>query len=243
MIGYLRFETRRMTRDMGFLIGSVIMPLAMYLIFTHIGALTGQSAADGAMYSMIGMAGFGAIGAVLNVGGQIVTDRASGWIRQLRTTPLPPLGVVGARALTAMLLALPVIVVICAAGALLSGVSMGTTQWALVIVELWLGVLPFALLGLGIGHLVSAQLLPVVNMLAFLGMALLGGLWMPISVFPGVLQAIGKLLPTHGYGDISESVAFGDPVAAGDWLVLAAWLVAFAGFAVYAYRRSGRATA
>lgn len=238
--GYLRLELQRLRRDRAYLIGSVIMPLVMYLLFTNLGALTGQAKGVAATYAMISMAAFGAIGAVLNNGGQIVEERATGWLRQLRTTPMPPLRVVIVRAATAMLVALPAIVAVCAAGVLVNGVQLDAGQWVRILVLLWLGVIPFALLGLAIGHAATARTLPVMNMLAYLGMAVLGGLWMPLSVFPAPLRAIGGLLPTHAYGDLSWRIAFGSAMSVGDVVVLGAWLVIFAGLAAYAYRRAGR---
>lgn len=238
--GYLRLELRRLSRDKGYLVGSVVMPLIMYLMFTNLGALTGQAKQVAAVYAMISMAAFGAIGAVLNNGGQIVEERAGGWLRQLRTTPMPPLRVVAVRAATAMVVALPAIIVVCGAGVLLNGVRLDAGQWARILVLLWLGVIPFALLGLAIGHAANSRTLPLMNMLAYIGLAVLGGLWMPLSSFPAVLRVIGGVLPTHAYGDLSWRIAFGLPMSVGDVAVLGAWLVIFAALAAMAYRRSGR---
>jgi len=238
--GYLRLELRRLARDRAYLLGTIVMPLLMYLLFTNLGALTGQAKQVAAVYAMISMAAFGAIGAVLNNGGQIVEERAGGWLRQLRTTPMPPLRVVTVRAITAMVVALPAIVVVCAAGVVVNGVRLDGGQWARILVLLWLGVIPFALLGLAIGHAATARTLPVMNMLAYIGLAVLGGLWMPLESFPAALRAVGSLLPTHAYGDLSWRIAFGGAPSAGDVAVLAAWLVLFAGLAVVAYRRAGR---
>jgi ABC-2 type transport system permease protein len=240
--GYLRLELRRLLRDRGYLIGSVIMPLVMYLLFTNLGSLTGQQKGVAATYAMISMAAFGAIGAVLNNGGQIVEERASGWLRQLRTTPMPPLRVVAVRAVSGMVVALPAIAAVCLAGVLVNGVSLDASQWVGILVMLWLGVIPFALLGLAIGHVATARTLPVMNMLSYLGLAILGGLWFPLDVFPAPVRFIGQLMPTHGYGDLSWRIAFGQSMSVGDLAVLAGWLVIFGALAAFAYRRAGRTT-
>lgn len=240
MSGYLRMELRRLRRDKGYLIGSLVMPLTMYLLFSNLGTMTGQGKAQAAVYAMISMAGFGAIGAVLNNGGQIVEERTSGWLRQLRSTPLHPLRVVVVRAVTAMVVALPAICAVCLAGVLVNGVRLDTGQWLGIVTALWLGVIPFALLGLAIGHVATARTLPVVMMLSYLGLSVLGGLWLPLQVFPDALRTIGGLMPTHGYGDMSWRIAFGLPMSVGNLVILAIWLVIFGALAVFAYRRSGR---
>lgn len=240
-LGYLRLELRRLLRDRAYLFGSMLMPTVMYLLFTNIGGLTGQSRQAASLYAMIGLAAFGAIGAVLNNGGQIVEERTGGWLRQLRTTPMPPWRVVAVRAATAMVVALPCIAVICLAGTVINGVDLDAAQWARILGQLWLGVIPFALLGLAIGHAATPRTLPLFNMAAYLAMSVLGGLWMPISVFPSWLQAIGRLLPTHAYQDMSWRIVIGSAPSIGDVVVLGAWMIAFGAWAAVAYRRSGRA--
>lgn len=239
-VGYLRLELRRLLRDRAYLVGSMFLPTVMYLIFTNLGGLTGQTRQAAALYSMIGLAAFAAIGAVLNNGGQTVEERTGGWLRLLRTTPMPPWLVVVVRAATAMVVALPCIAVICLAGTLIDGVRLDAGQWVRILGELWLGVIPFALLGLAIGHAATPRTLPLYNMAAYLAMSVLGGLWMPISVFPSWLRAIGRVLPTHAYQDMSWRIVLGSAPSIGDVVVLLAWMAAFGAWAVAAYRRSGR---
>lgn len=240
MIGYLRLELRRTLRAPGFLIFTIIMPLVMYLIFTNLGKVTGEEHADdAALYAMISIGGFGAIGALLNYGASIVTDRSSGWLRHLRLTPLSPLRVVLGKALTGMLLALPPVIALCVAAAGINGVRLSAGQWLAIVPMLWLGSAPFVLLGLGIGYLCTAQTVQPANFLAYFGFSLLGGLWLPLRTFPDWLRTIGALTPTHGYADLPLRVVdFNDRPATSDALVLGGWFVVFAAFAVFAYRRS-----
>jgi ABC-2 type transport system permease protein len=182
--------------------------------------------------------GYGAIGALLNYSAGVVGDRTIGWLRQLRLTPLSPVKVVLGKSLTGMVLALPPIAVMCAAAALVNGVRLPATEWATVLALLWAGATPFVLLGLGIGYLCTAQTVQPANFLAYFGMSLVGGLWLPLAVFPQALRTVGALMPTHAYADLAWGVVFHAPVSAGDLLTLGVWLVVFAGFAVFAYRRS-----
>jgi ABC-2 type transport system permease protein len=238
MSGYLRLELRRMARTPGFLIFTVVMPLVMYLVFTNLGSLTGQDREHAALYAMVSVGGYGAIGALLNYASGVVGDRTTGWLRQLRLTPLSPLRVVVAKGIAGMVLAVPPIAAMCVAAALINGVRLPAGEWALVVLLLWAGAAPFVLLGLGIGYLCTAQTVQPANFLAYFGMSLLGGLWLPLDVFPPALRAVGRFMPTHGYADLAWRVVFHAPPSAGDALTLGGWLVAFAGFAVFAYRRS-----
>lgn len=239
MLGYLRLELRRILRTPGFLIFTIAMPLVMYLVFTNIGAITGQHPKDAAVYAMISIGGFGAIGALLNYGASVVSDRSSGWLRQLRLTPLSPISVVLGKGVTGMILALPPIVALCAAAVLVNHVRLTITQWLAIVPLMWLGSTPFVLLGLGIGYLCTAQTVQPANFVTYFGFSLLGGLWLPLQTFPGWLRTIGRLTPTHGYADLSwRVVLFNDNPTGVDLAVLGGWFAVFGLFAVWAYRRS-----
>ncbi|MFI8227924.1 ABC transporter permease [Streptomyces sp. NPDC085900] len=236
MLDYLRLEVRRTLRDVGFVVGGVAMPVLMYLLFTNLGADDGgyKTAA------MVGMAGYGAVGSALNTGGGVAEDRAIGWLRQLRVTPMTPRQVVVGRALTGSVTVLPAIVAVLAAGGLVNGVRLAAWQWGAIALLLWLGSLPFTLLGLGNGYRLTGQTTGVANMACNLGLAVLGGLWFPVTLFPGWLRAVSAYTPTYRFAELGTSVADGRAPALGAVCVLGAWLLAFGSYAVLSYRRSGR---
>jgi ABC-2 type transport system permease protein len=99
----------------------------------------------------------------------------------------------------------------CAAAALLNGVRLPVDEWLAVIALLCFGAAPFVLLGLGIGYLCTAQTVQPANFLAYFGLSILGGLWLPLKIFPQWIQTLGAYTPTHGYADLSWRVVFHDP--------------------------------
>jgi ABC-2 type transport system permease protein len=237
---YIALEVRRTLRDGGFVIMGVVMPLAMYLLFTNLGITDAKDKADYARYSMIGMAAYGALGAALAVGGGVAEDKGHGWLRQLRVTPLTPLQVVTGRALTASVTVLPAIVGVLTAGALADGVRLAAWQWAAAAALLWIGTLPFTLLGLGNGYGLTGQTTGVANTACMMGLSVAGGLWIPADAFPRWLAALSRWTPTARYGDLGWSVLDHRAPGPGTVAVLAGWLALFAGYAVLAYRRSAR---
>ncbi|WUH93764.1 ABC transporter permease [Streptomyces sp. NBC_00433] len=241
MIEYVRLEVRRTLRDTGFVVVGVATPLMMYLLFTNLG--TGDSSQDKmdyARFSMIGMAAYGALGAALAVGPGVAEDKARGWLRQLRVTPLSPLQVVLGRALTAGVTVLPAIVTVFTAGALVNGVRLAVWQWAAAAALMWLGTIPFTLLGLGNGYGLTAQTTGVVSMVSMMGLSVIGGLWIPVEVFPHWLAAVSRWTPTNRFGDLGWSVLDHHAPSPGTVGVLGLWLAVFAGYAVFSYRRSAR---
>jgi ABC-2 type transport system permease protein len=230
---YLRLEVRRTLRDTGFVIGGIAMPVMMYLLFTNIGENDGTWRTA----SMIGMAAYGAVGSALNTGGAVAEDRAVGWLRQLRVTPMTPREVVTGRALTGAVTVLPAIVAVLTAGGLVNGVRLSAVQWAATALLLWLGSVPFTLLGLGNGYRLTGPATGVANMMCNLGLAVVGGLWFPVSLFPHWLRSLSAYTPTNRFAELGTSVAGGHAPAPAAILVLTSWLLAFGSYAVLAYRR------
>lgn len=233
MWDYLRLEVRRTLRDTGFVIGGIAMPVLMYLLFTNIGENDGTWKTA----SMVGMAAYGAVGSALNTGGVVAEDRAVGWLRQLRVTPMTPREVVTGRALTGAVTVLPAIVAVLAAGGLVNGVRLSAVQWAATALLLWLGSIPFTLLGLGNGYRLTGPATGVANMMCNLGLAVVGGLWFPVSLFPHWLRSLSAYTPTNRFAQLGTSVAGGHAPTPGAILVLTSWLLAFGSYAVLSYRR------
>ena len=73
-----------------------------------------------------------------------------------------------------MVIVVPAIAAVLLAGQLINGVSLNALQWLSIVVLLWLGTLPFTLLGLANGYLLSGQTAGVVNFGANIGLAVIG---------------------------------------------------------------------
>lgn len=242
MIAYLRLEALRVLRSPRFLLLAVLMPVAFYLVFTNLGTSRGGSSENSAavLAFMVSMACYGAIFSALSLVPGTIEDRTTGWMRQLRTTPLPAVRVVAAKLLTSMVVVLPAIVFVCLTAVIYSGVHLGAGRWAVLIVLLWVGVTPFALLGTAIGYLCTAQSSSLVNMTVVLGGALLGGFWFPVSLLPETLRHVAHALPFNRYADLGWRIVAGHAPTTADAAILLAWCAAFAALAVLGYRWVGR---
>ncbi|MGW2859157.1 ABC transporter permease [Streptomyces sp. SDr-06] len=239
MFEYIKLEMRRTLRDASFVTFGIGMPVLMYLLFTNIGG--GQNSdADWKVASMVGMAAYGALGAALGTGTGVASDKSIGWLRQLRIAPLPPTRVVTGRAISGSVTVLPGILAVLLSGALINGVRLDAWQWTALTLLLWIGALPFTMLGLGNGYRLSAQATGVVNVACLMGLAILGGLWFPVSAFPGWLRKVAEYTPTHRFADLGWATSQGHAPGAATIALMAAWLVVFGAYAVVSYRRSAR---
>lgn len=238
MRAYLRFELRRLVRDPRLMFFSIIGPVATYLIFSGWSAGDRLEGLAAPVAVMIGLAGYGAVAGVLMIGSAVAQERAAGWLYQLRVTPLPAGRVVAVKALVGSLTAIPPVIAVGVAAAVQHHVDLSAGRWVVLLLLMWVGTVPFALLGLAIGYGLTPQMAVPVNFLVLLTLSVLGGLLAPTTYFPEGLRSLAHVLPTYRYAELGWRSAAGHPPTGSGLAVLAAWTVGFALVAAWAYRRS-----
>jgi ABC-2 type transport system permease protein len=216
----------------------VIYPSVIFLLVSNQTGEVGGSGLSVAKYVMVSMASFGALTAVLMGNSErIAKERESGWVRQLRLTPLPGRGYVLAKTASAAVVSLPSIVVVFLVAAAVKDVRLDAWQWLALTGAIWAGSLVFAALGVAIGYLASGDAVRPITMIVYFGLSILGGLWMPSSSFPGWLQDIAKWLPTHAYAALGRAIEQSHAPHAQDVAILVAFFLIFAGGAAWLYRK------
>lgn len=145
-------------------------------------------------------------------GPQVATERANGWTRQLRVTPLSERVWLASKIVHGLLLVTPGVLALVLVGVLYGQVRLGAGQWAALIAVLKLGALPFVLLGLVIGLQLSVRAAQVVYGVAFFGMAFVSGVLVPWPQLPNVVQAIGVLLPPYHLAGLGWEIVGTDPM-------------------------------
>jgi ABC-2 type transport system permease protein len=240
-VRYALISTRTAYRNVRFLVLTVALPLLLFLLYSNI--YQGQDAGGGlsvVAYLMVSMASFGCIGAAINTGSRVATERQTGWNRQLRLTALPAQSYLVAKAVVSMLVTLPALVLVFLAGATVGHVELDAGQWLGTGVAVWLGLIPFAVLGLVIGFAGTVDTVQPISMITYLGLSILGGLWFPVEAFPTFLQGVAKVMPSYWLADLGRSVLAGTGVPVTAVLVLTGWTLLLGAAGILAYARSGR---
>ena len=236
-LSFLKMEIRRVLRNRRTMVFILIMPAVFFLLFGL--PQKGQHFDNGASvvaYVMISLAVYGAMVATTSGGGMVAVERAQGWSRQLRLTPLTPTAYVLTKILTAMTLGLVAVLVEFAVGAF-SGVRMPMHVWLYAGLAAWLGSLVFAAFGLFVGYLAPAE-----NVMQFLGpilaiLAMFGGLFVPLEVLPHIMQTIAKFTPVYGVGELARSPLIGTGFTMTAVANIVLWTAAFGVGAALLYRR------
>jgi ABC-2 type transport system permease protein len=240
MTGFLALEMRRCLRDVRYLVIAVAMPIGLYLLFTGLFGAHGQRAQGLPQPAelMVAMIAYGAMWAVFSATGpRIAQERATGWTRQLRVTPLSPASALAGKLVTALAAALPAMALVALTAVISHHVQLSAAQWLALLAAMWAAVLPLALLGLAIGYLASDDVAFPLTMALYFALGALGGLWMPPSVMPHLMRDIGQALPSDGLAELGWRIAGGQASVPAAILVLAAWTLGSGLAAQLAYRR------
>ncbi|GGR55518.1 MULTISPECIES: ABC transporter permease [Streptomyces] len=241
MNSLIKLELVRALRNRKFLFFTVIYPSALFLLIA--GNADSHTEVDGTgltlpTYMMVSMASFGALTATLMGNSErIAKERESGWVRQLRLTPLPGRGYVLAKTAGAAVVSLPSIVIVFAVAAVVKDVRLDAWQWLALSGAVWAGSLVFAALGVALGYLATGDAVRPITMIIYFALSMLGGLWMPTTTFPQWLQDIARWLPTHAYAALGRAIEQSQAPHAQDIAVLVVSFVLFAGGAAWLYRK------
>jgi ABC-2 type transport system permease protein len=235
----LRLEVRRLLRNRRTILFTMVLPVVFFLLFGLNKAYANEVDGRGnvSAFVMISMALYGAIIATTSGGALVSIERAAGWSRQLRLTPLAPVAYIVIKVLTALVLGLGSVVAVYVVGNLVGKPSMPGYLWIVTALCVWIGSLLFAAFGLFMGYL-----LPTENVMQILSFALVlfsfgGGLFIPLSQFPDVLQTIAKFTPLYGLNELVHAPLTGNGILISWVANVLVWLAIFAGGAVWLFRK------
>ena len=93
-----------------------------------------------AAYVLVSLALYGAILSTTYTGAAVSIERAQGWSRQLRLTPLSPAAYIGMKVATALVLGFVSIAVVNVVGIVTHKASMPVYLWIVSALCVWIGV-------------------------------------------------------------------------------------------------------
>jgi ABC-2 type transport system permease protein len=206
-------ECLKLLRMPAFAVPSVAFPWVFYILFA-LAFGGGRSAGSTSMstYLLATYGAFGVIGVSLfGFGVGVATERGQGWMLLKRASPMPPGAYFAAKTVMALAFAVVIVLGLFALGAAFGGVALPTALWVLLAVTLVAGAVPFCALGLALGYLCGPNSAPAVVNLLYLPAAFASGLWFPVQVLPGFVQALAPWLPPYYLGQLALATVGVEP--------------------------------
>jgi ABC-2 type transport system permease protein len=232
---YLRFEILRTYRNRRFLVFSLVFPLILFLFVAGPNRKAHILGIPFPLYFMTGMVALGTMVAVVSSGGRIASERTIGWVRQLHVTPLSTYSYFQAKVICGYLMAIVSMAVLFLAGTFV-GVRLSPSQWLVMSALILIGLIPFAVLGIMLGHILTPDSVgPALGGATSL-LALFGGAYGPLAS-GGAFLVVVKLLPSYWLVQAGKTAVVGGGWPREGWIVVFAWTVVLSVLAGRVYHR------
>lgn len=235
---YLGLEIKRVVTNVSTLVFCCAMPVGFYLLF---GLAYGADPAGNGNTNAVTLAMMAVYGAAMTATAPayaLPRERASGWSRQLRLSPLRPITYVTAKVIASLIAALACLLILYLVGFVLRQARMPLSSWFATMGVAWIGAIGFSAMGLFIGLVMdkgepAAVIVPIMMVCSFLA-----------GVFQIPLQGkawdiVRNIVPMGGLSRWSESF-FGSDVGTTDWMVwtnIVGWALVFVIIAALAFSR------
>ncbi|MBI4219054.1 MAG: ABC transporter permease [Chloroflexi bacterium] len=224
---HLKARVIQLARIPAFIVPTLGFPAMFYLFFVvnrELDVKESNAALTGfAVFAVLGVAFF-------QFGVGIAAERMFPWERYLRTLPGSASPRFVAQTLSAVVFALIGVAIVVVIASAVTEASLSPGLWLLWAGSLLFGSIPFAMFGIALGYWADPRAaLPIANVI-YLPLSYVGGLWVPPSSLPDVLQGVSRFLPTRHYAEVVWAIMRGDGPPLLSWL----WLLAFGAAATVA---------
>ena len=196
MTSLMKVELILMKRQAAYYLLSIGLPSVFYLIFS--GVMSSDTPTSVLRLYLFSMTVFSIMSsAFFSIPSSLQSDKTNNWQKMIQHSPVSMVEYYISKLFSALLTFLLSIVVVFSVGYFVRGVSLPTMDWLIIALIILFGSLVFIAMGVLVSLLPSAQLMSVVGNIAYMALAVLGGLWFPLSMFPAWLRSIGKLMPSY----------------------------------------------
>lgn len=202
----LGIELRRMLRNRRTVIFTLIFPAALFFAVTGSDKTWNDPVGSGneAAYILISMSLYGAALTAAAGGSMVAMERALGWSRQLRLTPLNPVVYILMKAVVALVMGALAIAVVNLCGLLQGRAEMPADVWIASAVVTLFCTFTFAALGVFTGFVVPGE-----NAMQILGpglavLSFLGGVFWPLTE-GSTLWHVATFTPMYGVAMVARA--------------------------------------
>ncbi|WP_125566233.1 ABC transporter permease [Companilactobacillus insicii] len=203
---------RIILRNKRFFLFDMMLPIIFYLLYSKV-LVSGIPKTDLKSWQMnylISMIIYSCLlGSVITVANTLLEDKTSHFDILSKLTPLPRWQYYLSRILIFLLLNLISSIGICLVGILVNNLSLSIATWSLIILITIIGTIPLIFIGILISLSGNPATVNMLNNLVVFPLAIISGLWWPISMMPSWLQSLGKLTPTFELSNIDQSILHG----------------------------------
>lgn len=195
-------EFKQNVRVPEYAIGVLAVPIILYAMFGLTN--TGQKMPGGTDVGTILIGSFGAYGvvslAIFTFGVDVAQERGKGWLRRLRSTPMPMWVYFVGKTAMALIFAVLIVAGITATATVFGGASVELDRLVRTTVVLLGGTIVFSTMGYALAFWTRPKAATAIGNLLFLPLSFVSGFFQPLGMLPQFLQDAAPWLPTYHFG-------------------------------------------
>lgn len=196
-------ELLKALRAPEFILPTIFMPCVFYGLFGVVLDQTGNNA----LYLLATYGVFAVMGpSIFGFGVGVANERDRGWLELKRAAPAPAYSYISAKLITTLVFTATALMPVYLIAGFLGGVELSRATWFSLFFVHLSATIPFVLIGLCVGLRLSSGGAVAVSNLLFLGLAVLGGIWFPVFLFPSFMQSMAGFTPSFHMSELALAI-------------------------------------
>ena len=219
--------TRIILRNKKFFFFDLALPVVFYLLYTRILSTGVPSSALKAwkVDYLVSMMVFSCLlGSIITVANTLLEDNTSKFSLLVDISPLSKMRYYASLIVVFFTLNLISIITLILIGIGVNHVDISFNKTILVAICSLLGTTPLIFIGILISLFKTPSTVNMLTSMTVFPMAMLSGLWWPLSLMPNWLQTFGKLLPTYAIANINRAIINNQSLDISNIFNLICWL-------------------
>ncbi len=218
----VRFENRAFWRNPAAAFFTFVFPLMFMVIFN---VLIGRGSGEASRFYTPAIIVFAVITATYtNLAMSVAIARDEGILKRMRGTPLPAWSYLAGRIIHAVVIAVLLVVIVAAFGALFYNVAVPWAHLPELALTLVLGAASFCALGLALTAFIpNADAAPAVVNATILPLLFISNVFIRLDGAPAWIDTLSSVFPVRHFANAMLAIYAGTPLAWSDLAVIAAW--------------------
>ena len=235
MKALLKIEWIKTWRSWPVFIMGIGMPVGFFLLFSSIVSTPNTEAQKEFLLSyMLTMTGFSMSSfGLFTFPYMLQEDQTEHWLTYIEHSKISISAYYLSKIFRVLLNFMVAIIVTFCVGAFVRDVELPLSGWLGSGALLLLSSLVFLAFGLLIAQIKSQQIMSVVANITYLGLAIVGGSWMPISMFPKWVQSISEWTPVYHVNELVVNFAINGKFSWKSLLFIVAYTAVATGLALF----------
>lgn len=235
MKALLKIEWIKTWRSWPVFIMGIGMPVGFFLLFSSIASTPNPEAQKDFLLSyMLTMTGFSMSSfGLFTFPYMLQEDQTEHWLTYIEHSKISISAYYLSKIFRVLLNFMVAIIVTFCVGAFVRDVELPFSGWLGSGALLLLSSLVFLAFGLLIAQIKSQQIMSVVANITYLGLAIVGGSWMPISMFPKWVQSISEWTPVYHVNELVVNFAINGKFSWKSLLFIVSYTAVATGLALF----------